>query len=129
MKLLVCGSRDWVNYTEVRRRIEKLNPDLVIEGGAKGADSHARIAAHGFGVPVMTFHADWSNLGRAAGSVRNQWMLDHGKPDMVLAFPLEGSKGTWDMVRRAKKAGLPVEIVEISVTKSTANPSNVGVEE
>jgi hypothetical protein len=35
-------------------------------------------------------------------------MLDEGKPHCVLAFPLPSSRGTWDMVRRAKAAGLPV---------------------
>lgn len=51
----------------------------------------------------------------AAGAYRNQRMLDEGKPDMVLAFVdkrLFDSKGTSDMVTRAKKAGLDVYIEE-----------------
>ena len=37
-------------------------------------------------------------------------MLDEGKPDTVVYFHdnIERSKGTKDMVSRAKKAGLPV---------------------
>jgi len=39
-------------------------------------------------------------------------MLDEGKPTYVLAFHdnLAESKGTKDMVTRAKKAGIPVEV-------------------
>jgi hypothetical protein len=38
--------------------------------------------------------------------MRNQAMLDYGKPDLVVAFP--GGKGTADMVRRARVAGVKV---------------------
>lgn len=46
--------------------------------------------------------------GKAAGPIRNQRMLDEGKPDLVVAFP--GGRGTADMVRRAKAAGVPVRL-------------------
>jgi hypothetical protein len=36
--------------------------------------------------------------------------LRKGKPDLVIAFP--GGRGTADMVARARKAGVPVEVVE-----------------
>jgi hypothetical protein len=62
-----------------------------------------------FGVPFRIFPANWKKHGRAAGPMRNQQMLDEGKPDLVIAFP--GGSGTADMVRRAKAAGVPVETV------------------
>jgi hypothetical protein len=37
-------------------------------------------------------------------------MLDEGKPDLVIAFP--GGRGTADMVKKARRAG--VEVVEIA---------------
>jgi hypothetical protein len=37
-------------------------------------------------------------------------MLLEGKPDLVVAFP--GGKGTADMVRRARKANVPVKEIE-----------------
>lgn len=52
------------------------------------------------------YPADWVRLGRAAGPVRNQLMIEQGKPDLVVAFP--GNFGTADCVRRAKAAGVPV---------------------
>lgn len=47
----------------------------------------------------------------AAGGIRNKQMLNEGKPDLVIAFPTENSKGTWDMVRRAKRAGIETVVV------------------
>ena len=48
-------------------------------------------------------------IGKRAGPLRNQRMLDEGKPDLVVAFP--GGGGTKDMVRRAVKAGVSVHEV------------------
>ena len=44
--------------------------------------------------------------GRSAGPIRNQAMLDEGRPDLVVAFP--GHHGTADIVRRARAAGIKV---------------------
>lgn len=38
-------------------------------------------------------------------------MLKEGKPDLVVAFPTEKSKGTWHMVDIARKAGVEVIVV------------------
>jgi hypothetical protein len=52
-------------------------------------------------------YADWSSFGELAGPMRNQAMVDTGV-DICLAFPLLGSRGTWDCVRRAQASGVPV---------------------
>jgi len=58
----------------------------------------------------MPFPAHWDEYGRAAGPIRNRQMLDKGWADAVVAFHLnlDESKGTADMVREARKRGLPV---------------------
>jgi hypothetical protein len=38
-------------------------------------------------------------------------MLVESKPDLVLAFPTKRSKGTWNMVKIAKEAGVPVRVI------------------
>jgi hypothetical protein len=39
-------------------------------------------------------------------------MLDEGRPDRVIAFRMPGvSRGTDDMIRRARAAGIPVEVI------------------
>jgi hypothetical protein len=88
--------------------------DLLIEGGAPGADFISGVCADMLGLPHCTFRANWDFYHKAAGAIRNGWMLEFGQPDKVVAFHpnIAKSKGTADMVRRAKKAGVTVEVIE-----------------
>lgn len=61
--------------------------------------------------------ADWGRHGRAAGPIRNQAMVDLGA-DICLAFPAPGSRGTWDCIRRAADAGIPVQVWPLSSTRA-----------
>lgn len=113
-RVLVCGSRDWADVGFVYRELDKLARrvmvDVVIEGDANGVDRIAGYWARKRRVEDLKFKAEWHKYGNAAGPIRNQRMLDVGKPDLVVAFP--GGTGTADMVSRARAAG--VEIIEIS---------------
>lgn len=110
MRVLVCGGRDFDDAVTLGAWLGGIHKQdgisLLIQGGAKGADFMAARFAEWAGIPVRTFPADWKTWGRAAGPIRNQQMLDEGRPDLVLAFP--GGKGTADMVGRAKAAGVRV---------------------
>jgi hypothetical protein len=106
MKLLICGGRDYDDENAVRSSVDRLKPDLIITGGASGADALGAKQASRLGCASEVYKADWKTHGRAAGPIRNQKMLDEGKPDLVLAFP--GGRGTADMVSRARRAGIPV---------------------
>lgn len=110
-RILVCGGRDYQNIKEVFTVLDGLRPSptMIIQGGAYGADACASEWAYKRNIPERQFSADWKKHGRAAGPIRNQQMLDEGKPDLVVAFP--GGTGTADMVRRAKAAG--VRIIEV----------------
>lgn len=141
MRVLVCGGRGYgeiPNYVprdqqaywtdraareafEVRETLYVADRDhrftCVINGGAKGADRHAKKWAEVNSIPVETFKARWRQDGnKAAGPIRNQRMIDEGKPDLVIAFP--GGKGTADMVRRARAAGIPVQEVAAPVWRA-----------
>lgn len=113
MVVLVCGSRNWSNFEVILSRLAVLSPSRVIHGGCAGADELSGKAAKQLGFEVQVFKADWKRFGRAAGPMRNKQMLDEGRPDLVLAFhnDLENSRGTLDMVRRAKASGIKVEII------------------
>jgi hypothetical protein len=113
MKLLICGDRRWTNGALIEKWIATLKPTLIIHGGCRGADILAGEAAKRLGVKVSVFMPDWARFGRGAGPVRNQQMLDEGNPDRILAFhnDLAHSRGTIDMVRRAKRAGLDVRVI------------------
>ncbi len=110
MRVLVCGGRDYSDWKAVRYALDELHIKspitLVIQGGAQGVDAFAGGCALSRGVPERIFKADWTKHGRAAGPIRNKQMLEEGKPDLVVAFP--GGRGTADMVRQARAAGVPV---------------------
>lgn len=114
MIVLVCGGRDYRNSACVFRVLDELHSkrhiDHLIQGGAYGADRIAALWSKASRVTLTTYWADWPSLGKQAGPARNQRMLDEGKPELVVAFP--GGRGTADMVRRARAAG--VEVMEIT---------------
>lgn len=116
MRVLVCGGRDYDDSRRLFQVLDKLHSeagiDAIIEGGARGADRLARHwAEHPYGCAVVeTYEADWENQGSFAGPARNARMLAEGRPDLVIAFP--GGRGTADMMRKARKAG--VEVIEIA---------------
>ena len=110
--VLVCGDRFWQDAHTIRRVLEGLGPVSVVHGGAPGADRLVGVVAAGLGLSVQAYPAQWHQYGRAAGPLRNQEMLTDAKPDLVLAFHrnLARSRGTADMVRRARAAGVPVRV-------------------
>lgn len=107
--VLVCGGRDYDDRDRLFQILDTAhaaNPiSLLIHGGATGADALADEWQRSRMVRTRRYNADWIS-GKKAGPIRNQLMLDDGKPHMVIAFP--GGKGTADMVKRAEKAGVPV---------------------
>ena len=116
MRLLVCGGRDFSNAGAAYKILDafhrKHGVDVLIEGNARGADRIAGYWARRNNITNLKFPADWEKHGKSAGSIRNQQMLDEGKPTHVIAFP--GGYGTADMVRRAHDAGLQVITVQAS---------------
>ena len=82
---------------------------LLIHGAATGADRLAQAWARNRLIPDREFDANWPEHGSAAGVIRNQQMIDEGKPDLIVAFP--GGPGTADLVQRAKLHG--VKVIEV----------------
>ncbi len=111
--VLICGSRDWTDTDAIFARINELPEDtLVIEGGARGVDTRARIEARAYGLfvaEVACTDEHWNSLGRSAGHKRNHAMLDLA-PDLVIAFQRDGSKGTQGTLDEARRRGIPVEV-------------------
>ncbi len=119
LRVLVCGGRDYGNRDHIHNTLCRLDAErgpigVVIHGAATGADHEGMIwaqmmAESGRKIMHAPFRADWRRHGRAAGPLRNQRMLDEGRAELVIAFP--GGRGTADMVRRARAAG--VEVINI----------------
>jgi hypothetical protein len=116
VRILICGGRDFGNEAAELRafavamiKLRARHPGItcVIDGGATGADTLARLWAETMKIPCETYEADWS-MGNYAGPLRNGRMIKEGKPDAGVAFP--GGRGTADMVRRLRAANIPVWI-------------------
>jgi hypothetical protein len=114
-RVLVCGGRSYEDRSRVFHVLDKAHraatlaerPFVLIHGGAKGADSLSGLWATARQVnDVRVYKADWETHGRSAGPIRNQKMLTESQPHVIIAF--EGGKGTADMIRQGKKAGIPV---------------------
>lgn len=117
-RIIVCGGRNYDRAEVVNHILDEYVGPLIdpashewpciVHGAASGADSLADDWAIGRDVLVEPHPADWAVHGRAAGPIRNQEMLEAGA-DLVIAFP--GGRGTGDMIRRARRAGVRVAIV------------------
>lgn len=110
MRILVCGSRRWTDRERIKAELSKFPPgSTVIHGNCKGADRIAGEVATELGFTVDKVPAQWGQHGLKAGPIRNRQMLKK-KPDVVLAFPMQGATGTMDMIQAASQAGVEVKI-------------------
>lgn len=110
--VIVCGGRSYARKSVVKRILAGLllPGDVIVHGGATGADSLASNWAARQGYKSICFPANWEVHGKAAGPIRNSQMLTETSPDLVIAFP--GGAGTADMISRAKASG--VKVVQVS---------------
>lgn len=118
LRLLVCGDRDWEHRNFLYDTLDTINfrtpggISVIIEGEAKGADRMARDWALFHRIEVARYPAFWNIYKQGAGPIRNQQMIDEGKPDRAAAFhnDIANSKGTGDMIRRLKAHSIPYTI-------------------
>lgn len=108
---LICGGRNFYEPEMFNAAMSDLMmlrgcPDCVVHGAALGADRLADEWGKRLALDVVAVPAAWDIHGRGAGPIRNQRMIDEHHPHLVVAFP--GGKGTADMVRRARAAGIDV---------------------
>lgn len=114
-RVLITGSRWLKRRSVIAKAFAKhvFEDDIVVVSGAcpRGADAMCEEFAHSRGYEVERYPADWAEYGKGAGMLRNQEMVDT-EPDLCLAFPTKNSVGTYDCIRRAKKAGIETHIYE-----------------
>ncbi len=123
MKVLVCGSRDWVEQSVIERELKKFPAGtILIHGACRGADMIAGYVGEMLKFEIRPYPvtpADWKAYGLGAGHRRNQTMLDKEHPDkngvkidIVLAFHKDPNlgKGTRDMKNRSELVELEVRV-------------------
>ena len=113
MRILICGDRNWDDVDSVERVVDalinKYGGDIsIIQGAASGADSIAGDVALKKELVCVSVPAKWSKHNKAAGPIRNEYMLYRCKPNFVVAFheDLANSRGTKHMVALARKENI-----------------------
>lgn len=111
MKLAIIGGRDFDDYKRLCRVMGKVKTPVtvIVSGGALGADSLGARWADEHGIEKEIYLPDWSGLGKRAGFVRNQQIIDAA--DSVLAFWDKISKGTAHGIGLAKKQNKPIKVI------------------
>jgi hypothetical protein len=140
VRILLTGSRDWSDEGTIRRALlwaigkyGAHNKLILVHGDCPdGADAIAqrewvRLSwdndLHLLAPERHTVtKEDWARIGKRAGPERNQRMVNEGA-DICLAFPLPSSKGTFDCMYKAHKAGIPVKTWEPVVFIPTQSTS------
>ncbi len=74
-----------------------------------GVDACAAEYAKSKGLKLTVFLPQYERYGRAAPIVRNKEIVDYA--DKIVAFWNGNSKGTLSVIKYAKKAGKPCEII------------------
>jgi hypothetical protein len=120
MRTIIAGSRDINRAEVVFRAIERACFYIteVVSGHSGGVDLSGEDWARRNGVPVKLFKADWGLYGRSAGPRRNLQMAKYA--DALIAVWDGESRGTQNMIKRAKEAGLRVYVH--SVTRNPSKP-------
>jgi hypothetical protein len=124
VKVIIAGSRHFAqervfNGLDVWTGLLDEPVSEVVSGNSGGVDLGGEAWAKARNIPIRRFPADWRGLGRKAGPLRNEEMAKYA--DALLAIYDGESRGTADMIRRAKQHGL--ETVVLTVGK--AEESNV----
>lgn len=124
MKVVITGSRGWIEETKVYEQLDKLldlvdiegtGPLEVIEGDARGADRISGLWAkqrisEGRNIVHTCMPAQWNKYGKSAGFIRNGEMLELN-PDIVLAFWDGQSRGTKHTIDLATQRGFAVKVI------------------
>lgn len=108
----MVGSREGFSLEDIEAAISLLAIDfeVMVTGDARGVDTHVQRYCYknAIGDRLSVKSADWDGLGRSAGPVRNQEIVD-GIMFLAALWDLR-SRGTRDTINRALRSGVPVAI-------------------
>jgi len=114
MKLAIIGSRSFNDVAFISSELDKLfesnRLDLIVSGGARGADSIGAEWARSKGIPCKVHLPDWDRYGKSAGFIRNELIINDC--DAVIAFWDGKSRGTLHSINLAKKKGRELTILK-----------------
>lgn len=106
MDIIVTGGRDYSDTKKMKDVLNLFDFNLLIQGGASGADMLAYDYCNERGITCHTENANWTQNGKSAGPLRNRKMIAAFPNAIVIAFP--GGRGTENCVKQAKNLGMIV---------------------
>ena len=116
IKVAVVGSRTFNNFDLFLTKMQEIfivaDIEMIISGGARGADKMAERFAELFDIPIQVFRPDWGKHGKAAGFIRNKDIVENA--DVVIAFWDGSSHGTKHSMELAQKMNKWLYIVSLS---------------
>lgn len=115
INLGIVGSRSFQDYELLKKHVDPTNIAAIVSGGARGADTLAEKFAAEHSLPMIIYKPDYANHGRAAPFVRNSAIIEAS--DAVIAFWDGSSAGTLDSIKKAKKMGKPVTVIEYTAVQ------------
>jgi len=105
MKLGIVGSRTVTDYAKLVSIMALISPqgdlDLIVSGGAAGADTLAELYANDHHIPIKVIKPDWNKYGKQAGFMRNGDIVVAS--DIILALWDGSSRGTKDTLDKAHR--------------------------
>lgn len=115
---ICCGGRNNLYEKDWQWFFSRTQSNLIIVGGALGADSIAEKLAYARGIEVKVMKPDWNLHGKSAGFKRNMAMAEFaqllelklGSATQVVASA--GGKGTVHMIETGRKFGYKVHLIE-----------------
>lgn len=133
-RIIIAGSRTFSDYELLKRETDKVmmhvEMPVIVSGGARGADTLGERYAKEHGVKLIRFLAEWEKDGVKAGYIRNTRMAEYASKTsagILLAFWNGRSRGTRDMIDKARQRGMKVHIVRYAEEKFSLDVPHKGV--
>lgn len=114
LTVIVTGSRKWTSMGHIRRLkavLDELCPDIIVHGGALGADSIAHAWCKNNGKKSFVYFPNYDKHGKGAPLKRNILMLEEHEEATVVACPLPDSRGTYHTMGLAQDRDMVVRVV------------------
>ena len=119
MRILAVGSRRWDDRNAVvvalgeaaEQLMDESDTPVLITSCRNGLEEIAHEIADGWNWECAYYGIDREEYGAMADGVLNATMVSHGKPDLVLAFPIPLSPAVWGVIRNANERGIEVRII------------------
>lgn len=112
MYVAIIGSRTVTDYEYVKSVLMDYidtESDVIVSGGAKGADSFGeRFANECCTNEPLIFLPEWDKYGTRAGYIRNKDIIANS--EMVIAFHDGKSKGTLHSLKLSKEKKLLIHV-------------------